>query len=69
MLYWGLGLLGAALDPCDVEVLPGRGGPPSLRLSARAAARLAELGAGRALVSLTHGVEQAAAWVLLVGAR
>lgn len=64
-----LRLLGAALELADVEVLPARGGPPSLHLSARAAARLAELGAGGALVSLTHGVDQAAAWVLLVGAR
>lgn len=64
-----LRLLGAALDLSDVEVLPALGGPPRLRLSARAASRLAELGARGAVVSLTHGVEQAAAWVLLVGAR
>ena len=64
-----LRLLGPGLEPADVEVLPARGRPPSLRLSARAAARLTELGAGGMVVSLTHGVEQAAAWVLLVGAR
>ncbi len=64
-----LRLLGPGLDDGDVEVLPARGGPPGLALSPRAARRLAGLGAGAAVVSLTHGVEQAAAWVLLVGAR
>jgi holo-[acyl-carrier protein] synthase len=59
-------LLGGPLGLEDVEVMRGPGGPPSLRLSTRAARRLAERGAQRALVSLTHGREQAAAAVLLV---
>ncbi len=58
------GLLG--LDPAEVEVLPARGAPPQLRLSARGEARLRELGARRALVSLTHGRTHAAAAVLLL---
>jgi phosphopantetheinyl transferase (holo-ACP synthase) len=52
--------------PADVEVLRGRFGPPRLAFSERAAHRLAALGAARALVSLTHGLEQAAASVLLL---
>jgi holo-[acyl-carrier protein] synthase len=61
-----LGLLGAGLGVADVEVVRGLGGPPSLLLSERARARLAALGADRALVSLTHGRAQAAAAVLLI---
>ncbi len=63
-----LRLLGPGLVAADVEVLPARGGPPGLALSGPAAARLAARGARAAVVSLTHGVEQAAAWVLLVAA-
>jgi len=62
-------LLGGNVAEDDVEVLRGPGGPPRLRLSARAEERLAHLGAARALVSLTHGREHAAATVLLVRAR
>ncbi|PYQ54091.1 MAG: hypothetical protein DMF78_07380 [Acidobacteria bacterium] len=62
-------LLGAGVTEDDVEVLRGPGGPPRLRLSARAEARLARLGAARALVSLTHGRQHAAAAVLLVRGR
>jgi len=54
------------VEPQDVEVLRRRGGPPRLGLSARATARLADLGADRTLVSLTHGRDQAAAAVLLL---
>ena len=54
------------VDPQDVEVLRRRGSPPRLGLSKRATARLAEMGADRTLVSLTHGREQAAAAVLLL---
>lgn len=61
-----LTLLGDGLGLADVEVVRGVGGPPSLRLSARARERLAGLGAHRALVSLTHGRAQAAAAVLLL---
>ena len=57
-------LLGEAL--ADLEIVRGRGGPPALRLSARAAAALRARGATGVLVSLTHGREQAAAVVLLV---
>ena len=49
----------------DVEVLGGRGGPPTLELSGPAAARLASLGATRAHVSLTHTDRVAGATVLL----
>lgn len=59
-------LLGAGMAPADVEVLRGSFGPPRLALSERARRRLAELGASRALVSLTHGIEHAAASVLLL---
>jgi holo-[acyl-carrier protein] synthase len=59
-------LLGADVAPSDIEVLRARFGPPRLVLSERAARRLAALGAARALVSLTHGLEQAAASVLLL---
>jgi phosphopantetheinyl transferase (holo-ACP synthase) len=61
-----LELLGPGLETGDVEVVRGGGGPPALRLSARARERLAARGADRALVSLTHGRVQAAAAVLLV---
>jgi phosphopantetheinyl transferase (holo-ACP synthase) len=61
-----LELLGEGLEPADVEVVRGVGGPPALRLSKRAAERMAALGADRTLVSLTHGRRQAAAAVLLV---
>jgi holo-[acyl-carrier-protein] synthase len=59
-------LLGGGVQPKDVEVLRGAGGPPRLKLSDKAQERLAALGADRALVSLTHGREQAAASVLLL---
>lgn len=59
-------LLGGGLALEDVEVVRGLGGPPALRLSARAQERLAARGAERTLVSLTHGRRQAAAAVLLI---
>jgi len=55
-----------AVVPEDFEVLPARGGPPSLRLSPAADAALRERGARRTLVSLTHGRTHAAAAVLLL---
>jgi phosphopantetheinyl transferase (holo-ACP synthase) len=58
--------LGGGVQEEDVEVAPARGGPPGLILAPRAAARAAELGMSRALVSLTHGLTHAAAVVLLV---
>lgn len=58
--------LGGEVREQDVEVAPARGGPPRLVLSPRAEARARELGAGAALVSLTHGLTHAAAVVLLV---
>lgn len=61
-----LELLGEGLEPADVEVVRGLGGPPALRLSERARERVRTLGADRTLVSLTHGRRQAAAAVLLV---
>lgn len=60
-------LLGPELALADFEVVRGRAGPPTLRLSARAAHALAARGATGVLVSLTHGREQAAAAVLLLG--
>lgn len=59
-------LLGDGVDEAEVEVVRGGYGPPALRLSARASARLRSLGATRALVSLTHERRQAAALVVLV---
>jgi len=59
-------LLGGGAQPSEVEVLRAAGGPPRLALSGRARERLAGLGADHAIVSLTHGREQAAAVVLLL---
>lgn len=53
----------------QIEVARGRGGPPRLVLSPSASERLRATGAQRALVSLTHGREQAAACVLLLRDR
>jgi phosphopantetheinyl transferase (holo-ACP synthase) len=58
--------LGGGLPLAAVEVRPARGGPPALRLSDEAEARLHGLGANTVLVSLTHGVRHAAASVLLL---
>jgi holo-[acyl-carrier protein] synthase len=52
----------------DVEVVAGRGGPPTLRLSGPAAARARARGGGRLLLSLTHERRHAAAVVLLLTA-
>jgi holo-[acyl-carrier protein] synthase len=62
-------LLGAGFEEGDAEVRRARGAAPQLVLSARARQRLRELGAERALVSLTHGRTHAAASVLLLAAR
>ena len=62
-------LLGGDVSPADVEVWRRPGGPPSLRLSPRAQARLRERGADRTLVSLTHERGHAAAAVLLLRSR
>jgi holo-[acyl-carrier protein] synthase len=59
-------LLGDGVELEDVEVVRGSYGPPALRLSKRARARMAELGAREALVSLTHERRHAAAVVLLL---
>jgi len=59
-------LLAGGVELRDVEVLRGRGAPPRLRLSPRAAERLAALGATRTLVSLTHERGHAAASVLFL---
>lgn len=60
-------VLGGGVGESDVEVVRGEYGPPSLRLSAAARARLLALGASRALVSLTHERRHTAALVVLVG--
>lgn len=59
--------LGAAVAEREIEIVRGEYGPPSLRLSPAARARLEALGAARALVSLTHERRHAAALVVLVG--
>jgi holo-[acyl-carrier protein] synthase len=58
--------LGGGIEAQDVEVRRGRYGPPVLHLSPRAARRLRERGATRALVSLTHERLHAAACILLL---
>jgi holo-[acyl-carrier protein] synthase len=59
-------LLGGDAAELEVEVRRGEEGPPSLRLSGAAEARMRALGASRALVSLTHERTRAAALVLLL---
>lgn len=59
-------LLGGGSRESEVEVSRGEYGPPTLRLSGVARDRLGALGAGRALVSLTHERAHAAALVVLV---
>jgi len=59
-------LLGPGVGPRDVEVVRGHGAAPTLSFSPAAQARLAALGAARAVVSLTHERQQAAASVLLL---
>jgi len=60
-------LLLEAPELIEIEVTPSRGGPPGLRFHGAARAAFESSGATRALVSLTHGVEHAAAWVLFLG--
>lgn len=59
-------LLGGDAAEREVEVRRGAFGPPSLRLSGGAEARMRALGASRALVSLTHERTHAAALVVLL---
>ena len=58
-------LLGGTASEGEIEVWRGEYGPPSLRLSGAARERMHALGAGRALVSLTHERAHAAALVVL----
>jgi holo-[acyl-carrier protein] synthase len=58
--------LGDGIAENEVEVVRGDYGPPALRLASRARERLESLGAGAALVSLTHERRHAAALVVLV---
>jgi holo-[acyl-carrier protein] synthase len=60
--------LGGGVPLREIEVRRGRGGPPRLHLHGSAARRLAGLGGGALLVSLTHGLRHAAASVLLLRA-
>ena len=62
-------LLGSPVTLADVEVVRDRPGPPRLRLSPPAQARLLALGAAEAMVSLTHERHHAAAAVLLLRGR
>ena len=57
---WGQGL-----GWHDVEVLGGRGGPPSLELTGAARTRLQALGARNAHVSISHTETLACATVIL----
>lgn len=59
-------LLGEDAALGEIEVVRDRYGPPRLRLSGDAGARLAALGASTALVSLTHERLHAAAVVVFV---
>lgn len=59
-------LLGRPSDLREVEVVRGAYGPPRLRLGGRAGERMRALGASRALVSLTHERNDAAALVILL---
>jgi holo-[acyl-carrier protein] synthase len=59
-------LLGDDIALGEVEVVRGHYGPPTLRLSPQARARLSALGADEALVSLTHERRHAAAVVLFL---
>jgi len=61
-------LLGPGVEEVDIEIVRVPGSAPRLRLSARAQDALRRAGAAAALVSLTHGREHAAAFVLLVRA-
>ena len=58
--------LGPGTEATDIEVRRDRYGPPSLRFSRRAEARLEAMGVRRTLVSLTHERTHAAAAVLLL---
>lgn len=59
-------LLGEKVALHEIEVVRGRYGPPRLRLSGAARARMKELGGREALVSLTHERRHAAAVVVLL---
>lgn len=59
----GVGWVGASWR--EVEIVNAPSGQPQLRVSGRAAARMASLGADSALVSLTHDGDYAAAHVIL----
>lgn len=59
-------MLGEDLALDEVDVVGRRGGPPTLRLSSRAEARVRERGGRRLLVSLTHERRHAAAVVLVL---
>ena len=59
-------LLGGGASEVEVEVVRGEYGPPELRLNGTARERMRTLGASRALVSLTHEREHAAALVLFL---
>jgi phosphopantetheinyl transferase (holo-ACP synthase) len=59
-------MLGEDLALDEVDVVGRPGGPPTLRLSPRADARLRRRGGERLLLSLTHERRHAAAVVLLL---
>ncbi len=51
----------------DIEVVSGQAGAPTIQLHRRALERMREIGATRALVSLTHSSDLAMAEVVLEG--
>ena len=59
----GIGWIGGSWT--DLEVVNAPSGQPSLRLSGRAAQRMAELGGTALFVSLTHDGDYAAAQVVI----
>ena len=60
------GVLGDDVALQEIEVVRGRYGPPSLRVSGVARERMTDLGAKAALVSLTHERRHAAAVVVFL---
>ncbi|HNV34551.1 MAG TPA: holo-ACP synthase [Bacillota bacterium] len=61
--------LGCGMDDVsfkEIEIRPDGKGRPTAELTGRALARLRELGAGKVLVSISHGKEQAVAMAAAV---
>ena len=61
----GLGMTGGSLG--EVEIVRGEKGAPSVRLLGRTAARAAEIGVAKVLVSLSHSTKYAVAQAVALG--